>query len=132
MPRRKKRVPLSREEALKAEDEFMLNNGHMSLWYDGWYNSRGKAIVEAREKARAEWEAQLPVIRFGSEKVATPVSLDLGAKAARGDKPLGPHGLKAIGVVGLAAMRKRLPKRLAETRAAWARAKAKAKADLHT
>src|ERR1700683_1659422 len=50
MPRKKKRIPLSREEALRTEDEFMLNYGHLSLWYDGWYNSRGKAIIDAREK----------------------------------------------------------------------------------
>ena len=45
MPRKKKRIPLSREEALRAEDEFMLNYGHLSLWYDGWYNSRDRKSV---------------------------------------------------------------------------------------
>jgi hypothetical protein len=126
MPRKKKRIPLSREEALRAEDEFMLNYGHLSLWYDGWYNSRGKAIIDAREKALAEWEAQLPTVRFASKEVAAPVSFDSEMKGARGDKPQRPHGLKAIGVVGFAAMRKRVAKKFAKTRAIWAKAKARA------
>ena len=92
MPRKKKRIPLSREEALRAEDEFMLNYGHLSLWYDGWYNSRGKAIIDAREKALAEWEAQLPTVRFASKEVQGPVLGGGHEPGARffGDAGLGP------------------------------------------
>ncbi len=127
MPRRKKQsVPLSPKAAQKAEDEFMLKYGHLSLWYDGWYNRRGKAIIEAREKARAEWEAQLPTVRLASEKLIAPLSANSVTKAARGNNPLRPRGVKAIGVVGFVVMRKRVAKRLAETRAAWAKAKPKA------
>jgi hypothetical protein len=107
-------------------DEFMLKYGHMSLWYDGWYNRRGKAILEAREKARAEWDAQIAVTRYPSQQIAEAVSLDLEANVASRDKPVHPRGLQAIGVVGFAAMRKRLGKKLAKTRAIWAKAKAKA------
>ena len=123
MPRKKKRrVPLSPEEVQKAEDEFMLERGHMSLWYDAWYQRRGKAIIEAREKARAKWEAVQPlIVRWTPKEIAAPASLASKANAAGTNKLPRPRGIKAAGVIGLAAMRKRLAEKIAKGRATRAK-----------
>ena len=123
MPRKKtRRVPLSPEDAQKATDEFMLERGRMSIWYEAWYQIRGKAIIEAKEKAHAKWEADQPVIvRWTPKEIAAPASLDSKVKAAGTNKPLRPRGIEAAGVIGLAAVRKRVAERLAKLRAARAR-----------
>ena len=126
MPRKKKRsVPLTREAALKAEDEFMLNYGHMSLWYDGWYNSRGKAIIETRRKALAEWEAHLPTVRLPSEEMTVPATPAVEGGVSRGDKAKRARGIRGRGVVGFAAMRKHVANDLAKIRAARSKTRAK-------
>jgi hypothetical protein len=37
--------------------------GYKSLWYNAWYEHRGKALIEAKEQACRISEANKPVIR---------------------------------------------------------------------
>ena len=65
MPKTKKaRTPITPAEAQRATDELMLApGGYKSLWYNAWYEHRGKALIEAKEQACHISEANKPVIR---------------------------------------------------------------------
>ena len=79
------------EEAQQATDEFMLTQGrHMSIWYDAWYEQRGKAIIEAKEKARRISDAKVHVIR--SRPLDTPPEALVGsAPTSRASVPSKAH-----------------------------------------
>ena len=92
MPRtKKKRAPMTPEEAQQATDEFMLTQGrHMSIWYDAWYEQRGSAIIEAKENARRISDAKVHVIR--SRPLDTPPEALVGsAPTSRASVPSQAH-----------------------------------------
>jgi hypothetical protein len=66
---------MSPMEAEQAEDEFMLTRGHMSLWYDVWYQRRGGAIIEAKDKAHRESEAKIRIVRSRTPEAPPPASV---------------------------------------------------------
>jgi hypothetical protein len=79
------------EAERKAEDEYMLRDGHRSsLFYKGWAEGRGRPLLEAQAAEVAERAAEI------AEREARAIALRTGAAPAKIAVPISPSAKKKL------------------------------------